>query len=775
MENGKAFEPVRWEKVLQDEHEAINLRRKILKRKPVSAIGNLNTMVYGGSGQFDTIGVALSGGGIRSAAFCLGALQALDRYKMISRIDYLSSVSGGGYTASAVSSAMSISGGVFPFESSENDTRDSNSLGHIRDYSNYLIPRGKLNLLADLAIVLRGLVTNVLLVLPVILGAAAITVYFNPTHDDLLRSYFRVPYLLNETFAVSRAVAILGFVVFALWAIYRSHFKIGQTEFRGLSIKFAEILIIALAVCFFCELQPIIISKMYDTGQNVDVGSNGISIFRSWIISAITYASPILAVASLFAKQIGEYLKTDSKTGSISEIIKRTMGKLVIWVVALALPVIIWMVYLLFSYWGIPGVGKGDAPSWLWELFQQFHLVYDSTFPAFAKIYAVIAAVIMAFIWTTLSPNANSLHRLYRDRLSDAFLFARSSDGLVKAQEMKVSELKPEFAPYHILNAALNLQGAPEANRRGRNADFFFFSQKYSGSLSSSFMKTEVFEQKDKELSLGTAMAISGAAISSNMGSSTIGIMAPTLALLNLRLGYWLQNPAIRGMSSNLLYIAREIFSLLKPDGKWLYLTDGGHIDNTGIYELVRRRCNLIIAIDAEADPKMSFPSFVALQRHARIDLGVRFKLYWDKIAATTLGSREPGSKPSAGPHCAIGEIIYSENGKGTLIYIKSSLTGDENVYVRDYARRNPAFPHETTGDQFFSEEQFEVYRALGFHCVNGLYKSKDRDSAEVSTDRVEVEGTSESVINNSVLSAGCYAHSNQVPEPTFKTKPKPR
>jgi len=85
-----------------------------------------------------------------------------------------------------------------------------------------------------------------------------------------------------------------------------------------------------------------------------------------------------------------------------------------------------------------------------------------------------------------------------------------------------------------------------------------------------------------------------------------------------------------------------------------------------------------------------------------------------------------PPIGPPAGLHVAIGTIDYGGGQTGYLVYIKSSLTGDENDYIRDYARRNSRFPHEFTGDQFFTEEQFEVYRALGFHMVHGVLSGHD-------------------------------------------------
>jgi hypothetical protein len=176
------------------------------------------------------------------------------------------------------------------------------------------------------------------------------------------------------------------------------------------------------------------------------------------------------------------------------------------------------------------------------------------------------------------------------------------------------------------------------------------------------------------------------------------------------------------------------MFGLLNERRWFVYLTDGGHIENLGIYELLRRRCCLIIAVDAEADPNMTFNSLVTLQRYARIDMGVRIELPWQEIRAATLttgaaiaSSGGPGVLTTrAGPHCAIGKIYYSSGEEGRLLYVKSSLSGDESDYVVDYKRRYPQFPHETTGDQFFSEEQFEVYRALGFHAMHGVFSGRD-------------------------------------------------
>jgi hypothetical protein len=247
-------------------------------------------------------------------------------------------------------------------------------------------------------------------------------------------------------------------------------------------------------------------------------------------------------------------------------------------------------------------------------------------------------------------------------------------------------------------------------------------------------------------------MAVSGAAASSSMGAESIKPLTPTLALLNIRLGYWLRNPtrvkeagpANRSSTSlfsrlrrrhNVFanyYFLLELFGLLNEKLKSVYLTDGGHIENLGVYELLKRRCRVIIVIDAVADQEMAFGSLNTMERYARIDLGVRIDLPWQELTnvARKISKTidDTGDCPKlAGPHCAIGDIEYPGDRRGVLIYVKSSLSGDENDYIFHYKRRYSQFPHETTLDQMFSEEQFEAYRALGFHVVFGLFDRSDR------------------------------------------------
>jgi len=159
------------------------------------------------------VGIALSGGGIRSAAFSLGALQALDYHHVVPHADYLSTVSGGGYIGACVTAGMSQGNGKFPFGTS--DIRDNNSIGHLRNYSNYLMPRARSqlrNMLEVAAVLLRGLVANGILVFTFLLAGALITfaVYHNwtdlPSGNFLPKVIFVAVLMLKYIVA-----AVIGF------------------------------------------------------------------------------------------------------------------------------------------------------------------------------------------------------------------------------------------------------------------------------------------------------------------------------------------------------------------------------------------------------------------------------------------------------------------------------------------------------------------------------------------------------------------------------------
>lgn len=713
----------------------------------------------------NVIGLALSGGGIRSSAFCLGAIQALDTRGFIEKIDYLSTVSGGGYIGTSMTVAMSTgSAGKFPF-ASELHKGEVPGVQHIRDHSNYLFPQGPLNIFGNVVVYLRGIVANAVLLLPWLLLAAAFTIWSKPNVAALTQSHFGMT--LN---------ALLAFMILlAVWALWRSTRRGRNISDVGFGARLFGILSVILLVVAFFELQPWLLFGMFRIANLPDGASGFFGAAASWLKTIGALFASIGAVVGLLGRFLADTLKRTTEKPGFATFAMRAAIKLAMYLAGAAVPIALWVAYLYLSFWGIQDCTTQcayHAPGWLASLAGRVPFTGGSIL-----VFYFVAGVTLLVLSWVLNPNANSLHRLYRDRLSKAFLFdpsrrtaaraltrlkgqtgaetdawLRNSD-LQPLDQLRVSELRTDRAPYHLINTALNIQASKYANRRGRNADFFIFSPLFTGSEATGYVDTRLIEKEASGLTAGTAMAVSGAAASSNMGSKSIKPLTPTLAILNIRLGYWLINPAkVAGALKkqliwqffDRLYFMKELLGLLREDSEIVYLTDGGHIENLGLYELLRRRCKLIIAIDGEADPEMSFGSLIALERYARIDFSLRIDLPWAALrdvsreaSAEVLrsGGLPPNQAPH-GPHCALGTIYYPRKGgekesdsTGVLLYIKSSFTGDENDYVVDYKRRNSAFPHESTLDQLFSEEQLEAYRALGFHAVHSAFKLVDKIS----------------------------------------------
>jgi len=153
-------------------------------------------------------------------------------------------------------------------------------------------------------------------------------------------------------------------------------------------------------------------------------------------------------------------------------------------------------------------------------------------------------------------------------------------------------------------------------------------------------------------------------------------------------------------------------------------LSDGGHLENMGLYELVRRRCKFIIVCDSEADKEISCHGFADSIRMILIDMGVRIHIDLSDIYRETRAA--DGSFVVTGKqHYALGTIEYGNGSgeRGYLLYIKSSMGGKHSPYIDDYHFNHPDFPHESTADQFFDEAQFEAYRAMGCEIGDDVLK----------------------------------------------------
>ena len=260
--------------------------------------------------------------------------------------------------------------------------------------------------------------------------------------------------------------------------------------------------------------------------------------------------------------------------------------------------------------------------------------------------------------------------------------------------------------------------------------------------------------QKDHALiidpmTIGAWIAISGAAFSTALGYRTSLSLSFLAGLMNVRLGYWWDSGTgdarlWAGLAHWAFPAQTQLFAELTARftgtaGRFWYLTDGGHFENMGGYELIRRRLENIVIVDAEADPDYTFEGLVGLVRKARIDFGANIEFCDDpalqeifrdpnKLGIGTLDALRPdqGNHGHSLAHAAIARITYDdESGSASvtrwLLYIKASLVGSEPPDVLAYRHEHGEFPHETTADQFFDEAQWESYRALGQTIARGL------------------------------------------------------
>ncbi len=311
----------------------------------------------------------------------------------------------------------------------------------------------------------------------------------------------------------------------------------------------------------------------------------------------------------------------------------------------------------------------------------------------------------------------------------------------------------PPYKLLHVVCMALNLVGGDKLAWQHRKAETFTASPLHAGSFFVGYRRARDYGGK-QGISLGTVMAISGAAASSNMGYfSPSPVVTFVLTLFNARLGWWLGNPGAAGADTfyrshpkqALSPVIEEAFGLTNDENPYVLLSDGGHFENLGLYEMVLRRCRDIVVVDGSADPEGSLEGLGDAVRKIRIDLGIRIEFEGPFPIVPRPRSEEPELPEGTGGYCAVGLIHYEDvDGAltpedpawvppdhdperhrltGRLVYIKPTIYGGEPRDIYNYAQGDPTFPHESTADQFFDEPQFESHRMLGAYVVEKLFE----------------------------------------------------
>lgn len=392
----------------------------------------------------------------------------------------------------------------------------------------------------------------------------------------------------------------------------------------------------------------------------------------------------------------------------------------------------------------------------------------------------LIAGVIFLISVLFVNLNSTSLHGFYRDQLAETYLASGPGSQDVPIKDLAGNTNKG--APYHVMAATLiqfpslwkllfNVQGPGALSKlwarlRGKlmkpmdrhetrppepnDSDIFVFSPLYCGSQFTGYQPTAEYRANMQNITLADAMAISGAAVTPlRVQNSLIRVL---MVILNIRLGQWLPTPHrfcrtswrswVRWFGrwpSIPVVLANMIWTSDPRKRSLCFVTDGGHHENLGIWPLLQRRCRLVIVSDASQDNEHAFEDFLRLCRRSRLEAGISIvnflesddggtpfqlhplRLHPDGIGPENTRFLRTLAARFSREHYILAQINYPDAEPGYLVYLKSSLTGDEDNDLVGFSQANAEFPHDPTSNAMFDEDQVESYRQLGYHIADGL------------------------------------------------------
>ena len=768
----------------------------------------------------DLVGLALSGGGIRSATFNLGLLQGLHRLKLLRHVDYLATVSGGGYVggfwsrwlaekAPAPEAREEIFPDQFeePDQSFSGDSRvfEAREVRHLREFGKFLVPRvGVFDtetwgaIVAVLASVGPAVVTALS-----VLGLSLITWL-------VLTFYLACP----EPWArVLFAVGLTAVVLLAMewWWVADPTGDHGPAHARRVALFSALALVLVGGLAWYGVPRWPTAVYGYDRNGLQWVWSPGGSAYDDWwrVLGIVAPDSALVVSPRLYEPSVmwaiaagvlilfrfrGAFAPPSMSRRVLLPASDRTamrlLGLATLWLTVatfwhiglnlfrldLVAPVAAGTaasggLFALLRNWIGRNLARPHRASW-WEWIKPYVpqvLAYVTVGLAWAltagilirwahddwlawngAAFAMGAVVLLVLL---VDPAEFGMHAFYRDRIRRAYLGAADpqayddprpvapADGLGGAAAQAGRALAEGVArnrqtdlrrnddvplarlprrPLHLVCCAANDLGGDPLATLSRGARSAVLSR--YGAVSGDRWASR------PEIELGSALTASAAAFNSNMGSVSMRVgpaVSFLMCALNLRLGLWIPKPGGEPVGSIgerlfpgwLFY--REMAAWTVSDGRDLHLSDGAHFENLGLYELVRRHCRFVIVSDCTADPDVAFDDFGNTARRIREDFGVEIDVDLDPL--------KPGAEGHARQHAVVGRIDYGRFDKGVLVYVKPTLTGDEPPDMRQYKTRNRAFPHESTGDQFYDEAQWESYRRLGVHTVREVFGAAER------------------------------------------------
>ncbi len=732
-------------------------------------------------GDRPKVGICCSGGGIRSAAFNLGALQVLQDKGRLHDADYLAAVSGGAYIAAGLSMVAKTPDRDNEDDDAEKENDDSDlalfSEGrmpfyhgspeeqYLRNRSSYLAPGG-VGLTRFVFRVGLGLLANlVVLTLALVLIAWVLATYYRHVHGPLqehgdeLAAGTRKSEVLTAAGVAGIALLLGGISVFLRSAADRVR--------RALETLGLYLLGLALVIVVATVAIPELLAFLRDQGigrtQKQLLGSDAVG--GAGAAAAGSFGGLLAAVLlELRAKvTIEDASKAAGWYSKLGAPLRRVISRLAAWLVGPLLLLSIVIVALLAM------VSAQHITTW--------------------GIIAV--AVTFTLAWAFADVTAWSLHPFYRRRLCTAFALKRvtrwENDRYGEAREREYHRLVPlsrsgvrpgpgpsKKWPTLLVCAAANVSD-PGATPPGRSVTSFTFSPFAMGGPLVGGVPTPVFEKhipehRRRDFTLAAAVAMSGAAISPSMGKETRRSFRFLLALANVRLGVWVPNPrraeqwlektragcrtifnrvhqhemgkvdqplALQPKAKSPQrfrrrfwvprprpwYLVKEMFGWNSVNDRYLYVTDGGHYENLGLVELLRRGCTEIFCFDASGGTQLdALGDAIAL---ARSELDVEI----EDLDPTSLTEDD---ERLAERCCITGRIRYPGGQPGTLVYARSVVTRDAPYDVQAFRIRDDRFPHHSTVDQLYTDEKFEAYRELGAQAGRSALSDANRARAEL-------------------------------------------
>jgi hypothetical protein len=669
--------------------------------------------------------VCCSGGGIRSAAFSLGGMQGLQRRdgagpSWYDGVDLVTAVSGGSYLAGSLA--------MVNHDLSEEQRRDlppyaagSPEDNRLRNHTRYLVEDPRVAAVGVLNI-LYGLLLNLLPILAGLYVAAKLLGWalfrFGVLTDA--EGTWQV-HRVGEIALVAAVIASLGVLVFAaerLHDVYRPPWKVLSDLVRAWSIR---LFVLAAIVALAFLAVPFLLYLL--STSRLNVGVTGASLASQWATFVATTAGLVGLVKGTLGRFKGKLqTSADRKPSVVATWVGKALRAAAPWVGS---AVAVGLLLAAFLVWTTSAAYDG---------LQTFELV------------VMVVAVVGALAWQTFTDiNRNSVHPFYKERLSTAYAVHRTEDGSGAAEIPFAKAIRfSDFAgdrPELVVCAAVNTDEGGVVPS-GRGCAPFTFSALHTGISSGTMFAGEVSRPdrlmrptREYEKAAGPrlvtvpgAVAVSGAAVSPVMGRMTRRPLRLLLGLANVRLGLWLPNPrrsdlpdapaphapyrrivAWQLRQPGVLHLLREILGSVSLTGRWIYVTDGGHYENLGLVEALRRGATEIVVFDASGDPPDSWVTFGEAVQTARADLGVEIDLDPSKMRPTTGSNR-------ASTLVVPGSCKYPDGVTARLWFCKLALpetaAASWDVYAWKAGHRD--FPNDSTAQQLYGDRQFEAYRRLG-------------------------------------------------------------